>query len=347
MVKRTAAKLFPKVSVIVPCRNERNYICRCIESIFNNSYEGEIEVIVVDGMSDDGTRELLRELQTRYKNLLLLDNPSRITPAALNIGLRVASGDVILRLDAHCEMGANYISTVSRRLFSSNEVGCAGGRTTAHAREEVIERAISTVLTSPFGIGNSYFRLVTSGVREVDTVAYGAYRREVFEKVGVFDERLIRNQDIEFNYRIRKAGYKILLDPSVEVYYYPRRSLAAFCKQNFGNGFWNIITWKLVPGSLSWRHFVPLVFVMSLVILGVTSLGVSLSRLLLSLEVGTYMFINTLETVRIAVTHRKPSLLFTFLVFPALHLSYGIGSIWGVLSVLSRTRRIKSSNRRS
>lgn len=326
--------MHPTVSVIIPCRNERDYVSRCVQSILKNGYPGKLEITVVDGMSDDGTREVLRGLKVGNNALKVLDNPSRITPVAMNLGLREARGDIILIVGAHCELRPGYISTAIRQLLSHKGAGCVGGRTTPRAGGSPIERAIAAALESQFGVGNSYFRIPGSRVKEVDTVAFGAYRREVFEKIGGFDERLVRNQDIEFNFRVRKAGYRILLDPSIEVYYSPRRSIKAFWRQNFGNGFWNIITWRLVPGSLSWRHFVPLLFVTWLTVFGIPGIFTPVARILFYGAIGAYGTLDALEAIRIAAKERKASLLATFLVFPVLHISYGVGSLCGIFSVL-------------
>lgn len=331
--------VWPAVSVVIPCRNERNYICRCVESILKNGYPGQLEIIIVDGMSEDGTREALRELEARNADLRIIDNALRITPVAMNLGLKAARGHIILRVDAHCELGPRYISTVVRQLLSHRHVGCVGGRTTTRQGGGVIERAIAAVLGSRFGVGNSYFRIPGSRVREVDTVAFGAYWRETLKELGEFNERLARNQDIELNYRLRKAGYSILLDPSVEVFYNPRRTIKAFWKQNFANGFWNIITWRLVPGSLSWRHFVPLFFVSWLIVFGTLGVFTSVARILFWTAIGAYGTLDVLESVRIAAKGRRTSLAASCLVFPILHLSYGVGSLCGVFSVLLRGMR--------
>lgn len=329
-------KPIPELSLIIPCYNERTHIAKSIQSVLSNDYSGKREIIVVDGGSDDGTREILQELKGRHGDLKVLDNPRRITSAAINLGVKEAQGDVVLIVGAHCELGPRYISTAIERLLSSKEIGCVGGRTAPRAEGGTVQRAIAAVLGSPFGVGNSYFRMASSGTREVDTVAFGAYRREIFEKIGGFDERLVRNQDIEFNYRLRKAGYKILLDPSIEVYYSPRCSIKAFWRQNFDNGFWNIITWKLVPGSLSCRHFVPLLFVSWVIAFVVLGFFSPVARVLLSLAIGAYAILDAIESARIAVRSRKPALLAAFLVFPVLHVSYGVGSLCGIFSVLRR-----------
>lgn len=330
---------YPAVSVIIPCRNERDHVSRCLRSVAENGYPGKLEIIVVDGMSHDGTREVLRELEARNVDLRIVDNPSKTTPIAMNLGLQSARGDVVLIVGAHCELGPGYISTSTRQLLSYKGIACVGGRTIPRAAGGPIQQAIAAVLGSGFGVGNSYYKMPGSRVREVDTVAFGAYRREVFEKLGGFDERLVRNQDIEFNFRVRRAGYKILLDPSIQVYYSPRRSIRAFWRQNFANGFWNIITWRLVPWSLSWRHFVPLFFVSWLIVFGTLGVFTSVARVLFWTAIGAYGTLDVLESVRIAAKGRRASLAASCLVFPILHLSYGVGSLCGIFSVLLRGMR--------
>lgn len=335
----------PTGSVINPCRNERGYVSRCVRSIVENGYPGKLEIIIVDGMSDDGTRGLLRGLEARNADLRIVDNPLRTTPVAMNLGLQSARGDVVLIVGAHCELGPGYISTTTRQLLSHKDIACVGGRTIPRAAGRPIQQAIAAVFGSRFGVGNAYFRIPGSKVREVNTVAFGAYRREVFEKIGGFDEGLVRNQDIEFNFRVRQAGYRILLDPSIKVYYSPRPSIKAFWRQNLGNGFWNIITWRLVPGSLSWRHFVPLFFVSWLIVFGTLGVLTPVARVLFWMAIGAYGTLDVLESVRIAAKGRRASLAATCLVFPILHLSYGVGSLCGVFSVLLRVMRNATGHR--
>ncbi|QUL99326.1 MAG: glycosyltransferase family 2 protein [Candidatus Fermentithermobacillus carboniphilus] len=323
------------MSVVIPCRNERDHIEKCILSVLHNGYQGEVEVLVIDGMSDDGTRTRVEELRQLNPNVKMFDNPSRTTPQALNIGIRHASGEAIVIVGAHCFLEPGYIEKTTRWLFSAANIGCSGGRTIAIGEPGTLQELISKVIASPFGVGNATYRLATIGndVIEVDTVAYGAYPRWIFTQVGEFDERLIRDQDMEFNSRLRKAGYKIILDPSAVIYYSPRRSLAAFWRQNFGNGLWNILTWHLVPGSLSWRHFVPLLFVTALITSGLLAMLVEQAEVLFFTAVGSYFFVDALETIRITTREKQLRFLGLFLVFPLLHISYGFGSLTGVFAV--------------
>lgn len=338
--RQSANSSFPGVSVIIPCRNERNHIVRCVESVLHNGYPGEIEAIVVDGMSEDGTRDVIRELGTKHACIRMLDNPRRIAPTAMNIGLRATRLDVVLLLGAHCEMQPGYILTLVSTLAGDNSIGCVGGRTAPQGRANTVQKAASAVLGSRLGVGNSYFRLPGKDIKDVDTVAFGAYRKDVFLAVGSFDERLVRNQDIEFNYRVRKAGFRVLLDPSVEIHYSPRRSWKEFWKQNFGNGLWNIVTWQLVPGALSWRHFMPLFFVAALLGLGVGSFVMAQARIMLWVVLSTYALADILESARVATRGRDFALLASALAFPILHVSYGLGSILGVFHLLARRKGI-------
>ena len=198
-------------------------------------------------------------------------------------------------------------------------------------------RLIAKVLSSPVGVGNALYRLsdVENTVREVDTVAFAAYPRRVFDEVGLFDERLVRDQDVELNSRIRKAGYRIILDPEAVVYYSPRDSLSSLCKQNFGNGLWNIRTWSINPGSLALRHFVPFFFVSGLLILGVVAPFLREAALVLAATVTVYLLVAMVASIRIAIRFRDFRLMGAFIVFPMLHVSYGIGSVVGLISVVT------------
>jgi len=332
----------PRVSVVIPCWNEKNHIGKCILSVLDNGYPGEIEVLVVDGMSNDGTRDLVEELRHLHPNVRMLDNASRTTPQALNLGIRNARGEVIVIVGAHCFLEPGYIEKTTRWVISGKGIGCAGGRTMAVGEAGIIQKLISKVMASPFGVGNAIYRLADfdGGAIEVDTVAYAAYPRRVFAEVGEFDERLIRNQDIEFNSRLRKAGYKIMLDPGAVIYYLPRGSLGAFWKQNFGNGLWNIMAWHLVPGSLSWRHFVPLLFVSSLILSGLLGILLTGTQVLFYAVAGSYILVDALETIRIAAKEKQMVLLGVFLMFPVLHVSYGLGSLTGIFTVIRRLFRL-------
>jgi cellulose synthase/poly-beta-1,6-N-acetylglucosamine synthase-like glycosyltransferase len=228
-----------KIKVVIPCRNELGYIGKCLDSLVHCNQTGiELHVWVVDGMSDDGTRPLISEYAARYSFIKLVDNVRRTTPYALNIGLEPLDYDIGIILGAHAVVDKDFVRHNARVLQEHPEVGCAGGIIT-NVHENELSRVISNAMSSPFGVGNAYFR--TGGKSGyVDTVAFGAYRREVFEQVGFFDEDLVRNQDDEFNYRVTKAGFKIYLDPKIESQYYVRGSFSKLYKQYFQYGYWKV-----------------------------------------------------------------------------------------------------------
>ena len=228
-----------KIKVVIPCRNELGYIGKCLDSLVHCNQTGvELHVWVVDGMSDDGTRPLVSEYAARYSFIKLVDNVRRTTPYALNIGLEPLDYDIGIILGAHAVVDKDFVRHNARVLQEHPEVGCAGGIIT-NVHENELSRVISNAMSSPFGVGNAYFR--TGGKSGyVDTVAFGAYRREVFEKIGFFDEDLVRNQDDEFNYRVTKAGFKIYLDPKIESQYYVRGSFSKLYKQYFQYGYWKV-----------------------------------------------------------------------------------------------------------
>lgn len=321
---------YPRLSVIVPCRNEEKDIIHCLKSVDENEYPGEIEIFVVDAMSEDRTRSLLRQLQLSKAHLTVLDNPQGATPVGLNIGLQAAAGDLILILGAHCELGPRYISTICAQVLCSQQVGCSGGLTIPVGAGSPLQRAIAGVQQSRFGVGGSLYKIPGSTIREVDTVAYGIYRRSVLKQIGFFDERLLRNQDIELNARITKSGKKIILDPSVAVFYHARRSLFSFVKQNFGNGLWNVLTSKICLGTLSIRHFVPLASVLLLILFGASALFWPATLYILALMISLYAILDILAVAQLTVTKKDLGLVVATVIFPVLHLSYGLGSLCGL-----------------
>lgn len=218
----------PFVSIVVPCRNETEYIRPLLDSILANTYPRDrLEVLIVDGMSDDGTRAVIAEYVARHPVIRLLDNPKRITPCALNLGISRARGTIIVRMDAHASYPPNYVADLVDWLERTGADNVGGAWVTLPGGDTATARAIAAALSHPFGIGNARYRLGTTELREVDTVPFGCFRRDVFDRVGLFDEELVRNQDDEFNFRLLRAGGRILLVPGVVSHYYARRTLPA------------------------------------------------------------------------------------------------------------------------
>src|SRR6266513_1865168 len=213
----------PTVSVIVPCRDEERYIARCLDSIAATDYPRErLEVLVVDGMSEDRTRAIVADYGARYPFIRLLDNPGRIPPTAVNTGIRAARGEILVRVDAHGVYPPNYIPALVAALEQTGADSVGGVLVTLPANDTAIAQGIAIAMSHPFGVGNSYFRVGVREPRWVDTIAFFCCRRETFERVGLFDETLARDEDSEFNGRLIQAGGRILLVPHVTAQYYAR-----------------------------------------------------------------------------------------------------------------------------
>ena len=227
----------PLISIIIPCRNEREFIGLCLDSIIGNDYPQELlEVLVVDGISEDGTTPILLDYSKRYPFVRVLKNYNKTTPSALNIGISVARGEIIMRMDAHNVYPLSYISDLVKWLEKSGADNVGGIWVTRPANGAPTAKAIAIGLSHPFGIGNAYFRIGTTEPRWVDTVPFGCYRREVFERIGMFDEELVRNQDDEFNHRLIKNGGRILLVPEIVSDYYARDSLSKLWRMYYQYG---------------------------------------------------------------------------------------------------------------
>jgi glycosyltransferase involved in cell wall biosynthesis len=324
----------PVVTVIMPIRNEEGFIARSLGAIVAQDYPADLlHILVVDGMSDDATRSVVQQMidantaqnAAARPTIRLLDNPARIVPTAFNIGLQHAEGDVIVRVDGHCEIAPDY---VRRCVEALDQTGAdnVGGLMRAVGQGAEAE-AIALATSSPFGVGGARFHYATEA-GWVDTVYLGAYRREVFERIGGFDEELVRNQDDEFNFRLTQAGGKIWLDPAIKSLYYSRASLLRLWRQYYQYGFYKVRVMQKRGGVASWRHLVPGAFVLSLV--GSLALALLLRKPLLGLGVlGPYALANAAASLKTAQGNRV-LLRWLPLVFFTLHTAYGIGFLAGL-----------------
>lgn len=317
-----------KIKVVIPCRNELGYIGKCLDSLVHCNQTGvELHVWVVDGMSDDGTRPLISEYAARYSFIKLVDNVRRTTPYALNIGLEPLDYDIGIILGAHAVVDKDFVRHNARVLQEHPEVGCAGGIIT-NVHENELSRVISNAMSSPFGVGNAYFR--TGGKSGyVDTVAFGAYRREVFEKIGFFDEDLVRNQDDEFNYRVTKAGFKIYLDPKIESQYYVRGSFSKLYKQYFQYGYWKVFVNRKHATITTLRQLAPPLWML---FVSVGWVGFFLHPLLGYSYVGMILIYLTLAKFTAIRTAgwQIPMIFKLVACYMILHASYGWGYLKGM-----------------
>ena len=318
------------VSIVMPLYNEEQYINNCIDSLLLQDYPKELmEWILVDGCSKDKTQELIRAYITRYPNLIkFFNNPHKTVPYAMNIGINASKGKYIIRLDAHADYAKDYISKCVYYL-ETMDADNVGGALETKSRG-VVGNAIAKMLSSRFGVGNSEFR--TQGSGYVDTVPFGAFRREVFEKWGTYDERLTRNQDNEMNYRIRKNGGKIYLAKDIRLSYYCRDTIKGIVDMALKNGTWNVITMKLCPGAMGIRHFIPFLFVCSIVILSVLSLMLPSFLCLLGIEILLYIVLDIYFAGKQA--DKIKQFLLLIMLFPVFHISYGLGTLRGLYKIL-------------
>lgn len=323
------------VSIIVPCRNEARFITKFLDSVLANDYpKTNLEVLIIDGMSDDGTRDIIKSYTERHGFISLLDNAKKITPAALNLGIRCAKGEVVMRMDVHAEYPTNYISGLVSVLLESGADNVGGLCVTVPAKNTVIGKAIAMALAHPFGVGNSYFRIGVTEPRWVDTVPFGCYRKEVFDRIGLFDEDLIRNEDDELNLRLIKHGGRILLVPQIVAYYYARDSLRKLWRMYFQYGYFKPLVARKIGGNLTIRQLVPGAFVLSLVLLTVLAPWSGLASLLAGGLLSTYVAANICASWITAVRTKAKSAFALPLIFPVLHFAYGLGFLKGAFDFL-------------
>jgi glycosyltransferase involved in cell wall biosynthesis len=329
----TEAAIEPFVAVVIPCRNEAPFIRLVIDSLLSSTYPRDrLEVIFVDGMSTDGTREILADAVREHDFVRVLDNPLLIVPAAMNLGIRAARGEIIVRMDAHAEYPEDYIPRCVRLLLRSGpNVGSAGGRSVAVPNgESPWARAVAFVTSHRFGVGNSAFR---TGSRPglVDTVALGTFSRAVLDKVGLYDVRLTRNQDNELNARLQKAGYAIAYDPDIRVRYRNQARLKGLVRQAFFSGMWNVYTLSLHPYTWKWRRFIPMGFVAYLALLAAIMSSRMPGAVAAAIPLGLYAVLVVVFSLGGDAGDRIP----VAATFVSYHLSYGVGSFFGLANVLT------------
>ena len=319
------------VSIIVPMKNEEPYIGKCLETILANDFPlDQCEILVIDGRSTDRSRMIVEEKATQYPMIHLLDNAEGIPPTAMNLGIRAAKGQYILRMDGHSEYPLNYIRTCLEELQRTGADNVGGVLITKPGSDSLVARAIALMTQHPVGVGNAAYR-IGLGDRFVDTVPFGAFRKSLFEKIGYYCEDLARNQDYELNARIRKSGGKIYLSSKIRIPYYNVPDLARFMRQAYGNGRWMVPSWLGAPESFSWRHGAPLAFVSCLLGGLLLSPFSELFRILLLGMVAIYLLIVLAASLQISWRH---GLVFLFVLpglFVSYHLCYGAATLIGFL----------------
>lgn len=338
-VEATQSVSSPFVSIVVPCRNESRFIGQCLDSILANDYDaGRMEVLVVDGASDDGTQDVVLDYARRDPRVRLLHNARRITPAALNVGIRAASGEVIMRMDAHNEYPSTYVSSLVHWLERSGADNVGGIWITRPSAESAVARAIAVGLSHPFGVGNSYFRIGSTDPRWVDNVPFGCYRRAVFDKIGLFDEDLVRNQDDELNLRLVRSGGRILLVPSIVSYYHARGTLQKLARMNYQYGYFKPLVIRKIGAVMTVRQVVPATFVLSLLSSALMAPVSGVATAAFWTILGAYTLASAGSAVGTARRDGLRPAAALMAVFPVMHVAYGVGFLRGIVSFFGRRR---------
>ena len=326
------------VSIIIPCRNEERFIGECLDSIVASDYpKDRLEVLGVDGMSDDKTPEILEEYARQFSFIRVVANPKRSRSHALNLGVENSRGEFIFRVDGHSALESNYVSQCLRYMeeYSADRVG---GRMKIIPQDNTLMgKAIALALASPFGVGNARFKTALKGdpPEWVDTVMVWCCKKDLFRKTGLFNVDIEQSEDIEYSARLSKHGGKTLLVPSIQSHYYARSGLKACWKRNFSYGVWAILPFKYASGvPLALRHLVPLAFVGSFVGFGVLSLVMKFFFPLFLAIFGSYLSVSA--GFSMALSFRERDLRYFFVLpvaFATFHFAYGLGSLRGLASL--------------
>ena len=332
----------PFVSVIMPVRNEAAFIENSLTALLRQTYPADrMEIIIADGMSVDDTREIIKRIKGDSKiPIFTVDNPKMIAPAGLNCALRKAAGEIIVRVDGHCEVEPHYVANCVAHLRAGEAEGVGGPIETVG--DTARAKAIATAMSSAFGVGGSAFRTIDDRQMYVDSVAFPGYTREILEKAGEFNEELVRNQDDEYNYRIRKLGGRILLSPDIRSRYYSRSTFKSLWRQYYQYGYWKVRVLQMHPRQMSLRQFVPFAFVCAIILLTAAAIFSYAGQWALLTLIFSYALVNFAASIRTA-KGQITLISLLMLSFAILHLSYGAGFMVG-LAVFRRRWGRKHNN---
>jgi len=324
----------PIVSLIVPCYNEEKTIRILMDAFLAQTYPlDEMEVVIADGLSQDETRAEIARFQREHPELAVkvIDNSAQIIPAALNAAIRSSSGEIIIRMDAHSAPAPDYVERCVDALNAGLGDNVGGVWDIRPSAEGWVAASIAAAAAHPLGVGDALYRHATQA-QSVDTVPFGAFRRELIERIGFFDETLLANEDYEFNTRIRQSGGTVWLDPAIRTIYFSRPNFGRLSKQYFNYGYWK---WRMVqryPTTLRWRQFLPPVFVLSLFFWLILGLFLPISFFILALELLLYFCILFIAALKV----NKLGLPIAILT---MHVAWGGGFLWSALTSLSQVKK--------
>ena len=327
----------PFVTVLIPMRNERDNIALCLDSVLLNDYPSDqIEVLVIDGASTDTSIDIVNEYAKHHQSIHVLTNLKRFQAAALNLGLKRAKGDLVLRLDAHTVYAKDYISRCVELLLSRNASNVGGVQRAVG--NTYFTKAVATTINSRLVIGDAKFRYADKEMW-VDTVYLGAWQKQTLESLNGFDERWVVNEDYELNYRLRRTGGKILLSPTVQSWYTVRNSQISLARQYFRYGYWRVKTLVSHPESARWRQLAPAILTVGLT---VSPLAYLLNWMLGIMIPILYFLYLTIATSEIGWTSRLRYIPILPIIVTTIHLSMGLGFLlglvrWGIPQIGKRT----------
>jgi len=332
----------PKVSVIIPCRNEQATIAGVLGAISIQTFPiDQLEVIIADGCSSDGTRETIDQYsqENPAPAIKVIENSKQTIPAALNSAIRISKGNIILRLDAHAFPSPNYIKT-SVEILENGKGDIVGGVWQIKPGSSTwIAQSIAHAAANRLGVGDALYRY-TQKAGSVDTVPFGAFYKNLVDKIGNFDESLLTNEDYEFNARIRKMGGIVWLDPKIKSEYIARSNLRELARQYWRYGYWKNRMLRRYPGTLKLRQALPPIFVLTVFLLILLSFGSEYAQLILALEVGLYLFALIIASVPAVIDNKDMKLLIGIpLAIATMHFSWGLGFLSGFVSPVKSTRK--------
>lgn len=323
-----------EVAIIIPTLNEERFISRCLNSIIKQTYEFEkMDVMIIDGGSNDKTKDIVAEYQKSHQNIRFIENKKKIQSVAFNIGFKKSTTPYIIRLDAHAEYDSKYISLCIENLKQDEKRGNVGGRCNILPFNQSLWAQTNAILNhSRFGIGGAAFR-VSNEAHNTDSVPFGAFPRKIIEKIGGMREDLPRGEDNEYNSRIRKAGYKIFFDPNIISSYFARPTLGASCKQMYANGNSIGYLYYIDREAIGIRHLVPLLFVVSGLFSIIISVLWSPFCYVFCGGLALYIIADAIASIMGAKDNVKCTLPL-FILFFCVHVSYGMGTIAGLIKGL-------------
>ena len=320
----------PRVSVIVPIRNEEKYIEACLRSLLAQTYPATLyEILVMDGRSSDRSKEIVHSIEAGASNVRSLDNPGATAPAGMNVGIRHSKGEVIIRADGHNFYPRDYIENCVKYLHKTGADNVGGPWRTVPAANSFSAHLVAAILTSPFGVGDSSFR-TTAKEGYVETVPFGAFRRELFDRIGLFNEKLVRNQDNELNARIRQAGGRIYQTPALTTEYHPVATFAELLKQTFRNSQWHVFSMRQNIRAMGLRHLIPALFTATCLALCAAWLFTPLPAICVIALVAIYLLIGLAVSLSRSRQYGMVVACTLPIAFWLFHMTYGLGTMVGL-----------------